>query len=351
MGAGASTLNAEALAKATPDELKAAADALSAEDKAKVLAALQPPAPAEPPAPAAPTKEELTKLGLPEAQAEKSVKAIADGPKASAIPTSCHAVMKIKEGADVEAMTAALKAYSALSKKSPGKVSASYGISKGEIHFVEIFNGPGGMDAHIGYCFPEYVKMVPHADMAEIVVVCDPAEVEFWTTSASAWGATKFIVTAANEHTTPTLTPPTAEDLTKLGLPEAQAALSVKAIGEPMVTGKSTSIFVMMKVKEGADVEAMTTAFKAYGSASAASPGKSHAQHSIAKGEVLMIEVYDSPAAMDTHIGHCFPEYIKIVPHADMTEIICVCDPADVEFWEKSASAWGATKFIVTPSM
>lgn len=45
MGAAASTVNAEALAAASPADLKAAADALSAEDKAKVIAALQPAAP------------------------------------------------------------------------------------------------------------------------------------------------------------------------------------------------------------------------------------------------------------------------------------------------------------------
>ena len=44
---------------------------------------------------------------------------------------------------------------------------------------------------------PEYVKMVPHADMTELIIQTDPSQLDFWKTSASAWGATKFIVAAA----------------------------------------------------------------------------------------------------------------------------------------------------------
>ncbi len=61
-------------------------------------------------------------------QAAKSVKAITERPTApppSGIPTHCYAMLKVKEGADVAAMTAGLKAYSAASKKSAGKVTAS----------------------------------------------------------------------------------------------------------------------------------------------------------------------------------------------------------------------------------
>ena len=39
--------------------------------------------------------------------------------------------------------------------------------------------------------------MVPHADMTELIIQTDPSQLDFWKTSASAWGATKFIVAAA----------------------------------------------------------------------------------------------------------------------------------------------------------
>ena len=40
-----------------------------------------------------------------------------------------------------------------------------------------------------------------------------------------------------------------------------------------------------------------------------------------------------------------------MVPHMTMTEIICNVDPSELEFWKTSASAWGATKFAVNPSI
>jgi quinol monooxygenase YgiN len=136
----------------------------------------------------------LTSLGLPAGQAEKSVTTDATGIVDSAIPTSVYAVLKIKEGADMDALTAALKEYSAASRASAGKVNAAYSIADGEVQFHEIFSGPGAMDAHIGNCFPAYAKMLPHADMHELIAACDPAELDFWKTSASAWDASKFIV-------------------------------------------------------------------------------------------------------------------------------------------------------------
>ena len=51
------------------------------------------------------------------------------------------------------------------------------------------------MDAHIGNCFPDYARMVPHCTMAELIVTCNPSEVEFWEASGGAWGAPKFVVT------------------------------------------------------------------------------------------------------------------------------------------------------------
>ena len=138
--------------------------------------------------------ESLTAIGLPEAQAVKSVTAV---PAPAGLVAHVHAMLKVKPDADMPALTAALKAYSAASKASAGKVSATYAVSDGEVQFFENYDSPAAMDEHIGNCFPHYVKIVAHADMTEIVLVCDPKQVDFWKTSASAWGASKFIVAAA----------------------------------------------------------------------------------------------------------------------------------------------------------
>ncbi len=138
--------------------------------------------------------ESLTALGLPEEQAVKSVTA---KPSPTGLATHCYAMLKIKADADMGALTDALKAYSAASKASKGKVSASYSIASGEVQFFEIYDSMGAMDEHIGNCFPHYVKMLPHADMAEIVCVVDPKDLDAWKASLAAWGASKFIVTAA----------------------------------------------------------------------------------------------------------------------------------------------------------
>ena len=123
---------------------------------------------------AAPTAEALAGLGLPKEQAEASVKAITDKPKVTGSPCYCYASMKVKEGADVAAMTAAVKAYGTASKAAPGNISGNYCISDGEVILYEVFDSPAAMDIHIGFCFPEYIKIVPHADMAEIVCATDP---------------------------------------------------------------------------------------------------------------------------------------------------------------------------------
>ena len=140
--------------------------------------------------------------------------------------------------------------------------------------------------------------------------------------------------------------------LTSLGLPEQQAQASVNTdINPPVAAAQPTSVYAMLKIKDDANMDDLKAALAKYSAASKASAGKVVASYSIADGEVQFIETYNSPAAMDAHIGNCFPHYVHIVPHADMTEIICVCNPADTEFWKTSASAWGASKFIVSPSM
>ena len=38
------------------------------------------------------------------------------------------------------------------------------------------------------------------------------------------------------------------------------------------------------------------------------------------KGELTCVEVYNSPAAMDCHIGTCFEFYVKMLNHMTMTK-------------------------------
>ena len=142
----------------------------------------------------------LTSLGLPAVQASRSVAADAERAgnfKCPAGPTHIYATLKIKEGADMAALEEGLKKYSAASKASAGKVTCSYSIAQGEVQFIEVYDSPNAMDVHIGNCFPYYITMLPHADMAELICVVEPTELEFWTGSASAWGASKFVVTPA----------------------------------------------------------------------------------------------------------------------------------------------------------
>ena len=145
------------------------------------------------------TATKLTGMGLPEEQAIKSAKALSTPCVASPNPCTCFCTMKIKEDADMPALKAALASYAGASKKSQGKIHAAYGLSEqdGEIQFHEVFDSPGAMDAHIGNCFEFYVQTVPHTQMAEIVGTADSSELEWWKTSASAWGASKLVITAA----------------------------------------------------------------------------------------------------------------------------------------------------------
>jgi quinol monooxygenase YgiN len=279
-----------------------------------------------------------------------------------------RAALKIKEGissSELTSLTTALKQYAQASKASGGKVSASYSIGGGEVAFFEQYESPAAMDIHIGNCFPHYIKMLPFASMEEIVCVVDPAELEFWKASASAWGAKKFIVTAANTKTgiledvaAPVTTldalapgpKSKAETLIKLGLPEKQALKSVTV----HTCKRSTipaQVYAMLKINDTADMSLLTEALDAYAAASKDSFGKLSASYSIADGEVQFFEKYESPAAMDIHVGNCFPHYVKMLPHAVMAEIVAVVDPTEMDWWKESASAWGAKKFIVTPAL
>ena len=66
---------------------------------------------------------------------------------------------------------------SAASKASAGKVTCSYSIAQGEVQFIEVYDSPNAMDVHIGNCFPYYITMLPHADMAELNEFLDEEEI------------------------------------------------------------------------------------------------------------------------------------------------------------------------------
>ena len=40
-----------------------------------------------------------------------------------------------------------------------------------------------------------------------------------------------------------------------------------------------------------------------------------------------------------------------MVPHTKMTELVGCVEPSELEWWKKSASAWGATKFVMEPNV
>lgn len=138
----------------------------------------------------------LVEMGLPEAQAILSAQDLAKGTTPSPNPCSVSCMLKVKESADMAALKDAFTKYSAASKTAPGKVHAAYSISEdlGELNFIEIFDSPAAMNCHVGMCFEHYVKMVPHMEMSEIVASCDASEVDWWKSSASAWGAQKLVV-------------------------------------------------------------------------------------------------------------------------------------------------------------
>ena len=143
-----------------------------------------------------------------------------------------------------------------------------------------------------------------------------------------------------------------ATELTAMGLPEGQAVASAKALTTGTTPSASaTSVYAMMSINEDADLEALKEALAAYAAAAKASPGKVHAAYSMSEKQITFVEVYDSPKAMDCHIGNCFPHYVKMVPHTKMTELVGCVEPSELEWWKKSASAWGATKFVMEPNV
>ena len=136
--------------------------------------------------------------------------------------------------------------------------------------------------------------------------------------------------------------------LTGLGLPEDAAVKCAQAItAGANATGKPCQIYGEMKVKEGADIAALTTALKAYGTASAAAPGQLACSYTIKDGKLVMFETFNSINAYFIHVGHCFPDFVNIVPHCDMTTLNATCDASEIEFWTTACSSWGAQNVTV----
>ena len=115
-----------------------------------------------------------------------------------------------------------------------------------------------------------------------------------------------------------------------------------KTINSPTDGVKPCQIFGKMVLKEGADKEALAAALKAYGDASAAAPGQLACSYGIADDHVIMFETMDSINAMDIHVGHCFPHFVKMLPHCEMDTLIGTCDKSELEYWTAVCNAWGA---------
>lgn len=93
-----------------------------------------------------PTVEFLTGCGLPEAQAKKSVDAIAAGrvePKGK--PCSMHYTLKLKEGHKMDDLLDDLDRYGKFAKATPGKLSFFYSVEGDEMLFFDNMEGPSVM--------------------------------------------------------------------------------------------------------------------------------------------------------------------------------------------------------------
>ena len=142
-------------------------------------------------------------------------------------------------------------------------------------------------------------------------------------------------------------------ELTGLGLPEAAAIVSATSMtaGPNPSGGAPCRLFGKMKIKADGNVDEVKAALTAYGTASRAAPGNIGCDYSIANGELIMFEIFDSPNAMHIHVGHCFPHYVKMLPHVEMDTLLATCDPAQHEFWNTVCNSWGAKTAGAFPAL
>ena len=85
--------------------------------------------------------------------------------------------------------------------------------------------------------------------------------------------------------------------------------------------------------------------------ASASGPGQLQCSYSIDDAGITMFETMDSINAMDIHVGHCFPHFVKMLPHCEMDTLIGTCDETDLEYWTKVCNSWGAANAACYPAL
>ena len=138
--------------------------------------------------------------------------------------------------------------------------------------------------------------------------------------------------------------------LTESGLPEEQAKKSV-ATYKGIKAGKGdTSTFYTHMVKDDGDVEEAKKHFNAYTASVKKARGHKEIFHTYNEDtkEIICIEVMTGPEAMDNHIGHAFPDYIKMIgAGVEMKECISICPADEVQWWTDSLKVWGADRLIV----
>jgi len=141
----------------------------------------------------------LTAAGLPAEQAAKSVATYTTFKPGKGL-ASIFYVHKMKPDGDEAEAKKHFQAYTDAARKAKGHISVSHTYSEAtkEMICTDVMNGPDAMDNHIGHCFPAYAKMIGSGvEMTETLAVVPAEEVDWWTNSLKAWGATRFVVLAA----------------------------------------------------------------------------------------------------------------------------------------------------------
>ena len=160
--------------------------------------------------------------------------------------------------------------------------------------------------------------------------------------------------------------------LMSLGLPEEVADAAIASDGDGFKDSTTpTSMFYSLKVNDDAKAE-WKDHYLAYTRGAKASKGHIRVSHSYNEEtkEVICVESITGKDAMSNHIGNCLPHYAQMLgcgarggvrvlvasrfstllyTQVVMKEIICVCDPTEVEWWKASLSAWQPERMVCTP--
>ena len=162
-------------------------------------------------------------------------------------------------------------------------------------------------------------------------------------------------VTTVAEGADATAAPP-AEDkksmLMALGIPEEVADAAIASDGDAFKDGASrVSMFYSLKVNDDAKPEWKHHCLD-YPKGAKASQAHVNVSHSYNEEtrEVICIETITGKDAMSNHIGNCLPHYAQMLGcGVAMKEIICVCDPAEMDWFKASLAAWQPERLICTP--